>query len=212
MKSNVIIREACVETFQQAVNAEQQGANRIELCGDLSVGGITPDEVLVQKVLEKLAIPVMVMVRPRGGDFVYKEEEFQQMLSSIARFKMMGVPGVVFGCLTADNLIDVAKVNALTVAAKPMEVTFHKAFDELDDLPSALLKLKEIEGIDRILTSGGALTAERGQMMLAKLNVLAAGKITILSAGKITDKNLKDLHASIGGREYHGKKIVGDLG
>ena len=211
MNTKRIIKEACVETLEQAMNAEKQGANRVELCGDLSVGGITPSDALVTATVNALSIPIMLMVRPRGGDFVYSEQEFDEMLHTIERFKAMGVAGVVFGCLTVDHQIDVAKTRALAVAARPMEVTFHKAFDALDDQLEGLAVLKKIKGIHRVLTSGGAATAKQGSAMLIQLIAESKGVITILSAGKITATNLEEHDAIIGGKEYHGRLIVGEL-
>jgi len=210
MNDNIIL-EACVESYEQAVLAEKKGANRIELCGDLSVGGITPDFDLTKKLVAELSIPIMVMVRPRGGNFVYSDNELEQMKNSILTFKKIGVAGVVFGILNDDFTINLEQTKELTDLAKPLKVTFHKAIDRTSDLIQALDNLLTIKKIDKILTSGGQPTALEGKDILKEMIVNAAGKITILSAGKITVDNLDLIHQEIGGLEYHGRKIVGDL-
>ena len=111
-----ILKEACVETYEQAILAQKNGANRIELCGDLSVGGITPDFQLTQRLLEELTIPIRVMVRPRGGNFVYAEKELEEMKSTILTFKKMGIEGVVFGILNKNKTINLAETQALVLS------------------------------------------------------------------------------------------------
>jgi copper homeostasis protein len=206
-----IVKEACVETYNQAILAEKNGANRIELCGDLSVGGVTPEVELTQRLLDVLTIPIMVMVRPRGGNFVYSDEEFAVMKTTILTFKKMGVAGVVFGILKEDFTINLEQTKALALLAKPLKVTFHKAIDACSDTLTEFSKLLTINEIDIVLTSGGEATAKEGIPVLKEMINLSAGKITVLSAGKITDKNLAELHHNIAGTAYHGRKIVGDL-
>lgn len=207
-----IFKEACVETYEQAILAEKNGANRIELCGDLSVGGITPDVELVERLLIDLTIPIRVMVRPRGGNFVYSEQELKEMKAAILIFKRMKVEGIVFGILKADNTINIAQIKELAILAMPLKVVFHKAIDATKDVLAAFNKLLTINEIDTILTSGGKATAEEGVANLKKMIHTAKGEIIVLSAGKITDENLQELHNKIGGQAYHGRKIVGDLG
>lgn len=206
-----IIKEACVETYNQAILAEKNGADRIELCGDLSVGGITPDFVLTQQLLEDLTIPIMVMVRPRGGNFVYSKKELAKMKTTILTFKKMGVAGVVFGILNENMTINLEQAAALATLAKPLKVTFHKAIDATDDILNEFVKLLTINEIDVVLTSGGKATAKEGVSVLKQMIDLAEGKITVLSAGKITNENLSELYQKIGGTAYHGRKIVGNL-
>lgn len=207
-----ILKEACVETYEQAILAEKRGTDRIELCGDLSVGGITPDFGLVEKLLTVLAIPIRVMVRPRGGDFIYTNDEIEKMKATIAQFKKRKVEGVVFGILNKDNTINLQQTEELAALAKPLNVTFHKAIDEATDIITEFNKLLSIEEIDTVLTSGGQETAAKGAANLKAMIGMSKDKIVVLSAGKITDSNLQELHAKIGGNAYHGRKIVGDLG
>jgi len=124
------IKEVCVESVEQALLAEQKGADRIELCGDLSVGGITPDFSIIQKVKEKLLIPIRIMIRPRGGDFIYSEKEFEMMKMQIMYCKKVNVEGVVFGILKQDNTLDIERIKGLVNIATPMKVVIHKAIDE----------------------------------------------------------------------------------
>ncbi len=210
-EKNQLILEACVETFEQALNAEINGANRIELCGDLSVGGISPDFALIKKCKAHLSIPIMVMIRPRGGNFIYSAEEFNQMKAEIIFCKNLGIAGVVFGLLDLNNKINIEQVAELTQLAHPLEVTFHKAIDEVVNPIEELEKLIKIGGITRVLTSGKARTALEGSELIRNMIQSSNSQITILSAGKITAENLENVHLHINGKEYHGKKIVGDL-
>ena len=206
-----IIKEACVETYEQAILAEKNGANRIELCGDLSVGGITPDIDLVEKLLAELTIPIMVMVRPRGGDFVYTAAELETMKADILTFKMMGVAGVVFGILNKDHTINLAQTKELAALAKPLNIAFHKAIDATSGILVEFDKLLKIKEIDTVLTSGGQATALEGAKVLTKMIAMAGTKMIVLTAGKVTEENLSEVHLTIGGLEYHGRKIVGNL-
>ncbi len=208
MKREDLTLEACVETLEDAILAAQNGANRIELCGDLSVGGITPSAELTVSCLTALHIPIMAMVRPRGGNFVYSPAEFAEMKASIDYFKSVGVAGVVFGILDENNEVDVARTEALTELAKPLLVTFHKAIDDTPDPSESIQKLAQIAGIQRVLTSGGKATALEGSTMLRKMQAIAEGKITVLAAGKVTKENLGEVHHAVGTSEYHGKRIV----
>lgn len=207
-KVNHIVLEACVETLEQALLAEQNGADRIELCDDLSVGGITPNVELLEKTTSVLKIPIMAMIRPRGGDFVYTEKELLEMEASIHFCKKLGIAGVVFGCLTPDGEVDEAATRRLAAVASPLLVTFHKAIDETPNPVASAKLLAEMGGIQRILTSGGAATAWDGLVVLQKMIAETAGRLTILTAGKVTKENLPDLHQKLGAAEYHGKRIV----
>jgi len=126
-----MIKEACVESFEKSLEAQNNGANRIELCENLAVGGTTPSYGTVKVCLEKLNIPIFPMIRARGGNFVYSKEEIEIMKEDIKAFKDLGVKGVVFGFLTSDNKIDLELTKELVDLAYPMEVTFHKAIDEI---------------------------------------------------------------------------------
>ena len=125
-----LIKESCVETYDEAMNAESQGADRIELCSRLDLDGLTPSKKLVKRLVSDLAIPVKVMVRPREGDFCYTNEEINQMHRDILDFKSLGVFGVVFGVLGDDKTVDISVVNDLVSTSNGMDTTFHKAIDE----------------------------------------------------------------------------------
>lgn len=206
-----MIREACVETFEEAVQAEKNGVERVELCAELQLDGLTPSFELMQKTCSALKIPVMVMIRPRGGDFVYSEEEISQMKTNIDMAKKAGATGVVFGLLTKDNQINIENTRLLAEYAQPLPVTFHKAIDLLDNPVEGTKILAGIPGIKRILTSGGKATAMEGSPVIREMINAGKGKIIILVAGKVTNINLSEIEKITGANEFHGKKIVGDL-
>lgn len=206
-----MIKEACVETFEEAISAEKKGADRIELCADLHLDGLTPSFELMQRTCSTLKIPVMVMIRPRSGDFVYSEEEISQMKTDIDKAKKAGAAGVVFGLLTQENQIDSENTRLLAEYAKPLPVTFHKAIDLLDDPVEGVKILTEIPGIKRILTSGGKPTAIEGSAVIREMIDAAGDRITILVAGKVLDSNVEEIQKLTGATEFHGKKIVGNL-
>ena len=206
-----MIKEACVETFEQAMLAEKKGANRIELCSELSVGGLTPTAKLMKKTCSVLKIPVMVMIRPRAGNFHYSEEEISQMKQEIDLAKKAGAAGVVFGLLTSKNQIDIENTRILADYATPLPVTFHKAIDELENPADGVPVLKNIRGITRILTSGGKATADEGAEVIRKMKEATGENLTIVAAGKITDKNINQIQQLTQVSEFHGKQIVGNL-
>lgn len=150
----------------------------------------------------------MVMIRPRGGDFVYSAAEIGQMESAIAIFKDLGVAGVVFGLLTRENAIDVENTRRLVHAARPMDVTFHKAIDYSLDVLQSFRELNAIDGISRVLTSGGADTAWNGRQVLKAMNDLPNRRIAIIAAGKVLPGNRTQLADYTGVRELHGKRVV----
>jgi len=205
---NTLIFEACVETLEDALAAEKRGANRVELCSALDQDGLTPSEELTWKCVQNLSIPVMAMVRPRGGNFVYTEEEIQKMEAEIAFFKQSGVAGVVFGLLTEAGDVDVENTGRLARLAMPLEVTFHKAIDYSSDMMSSFQQLNAIEGITRVLTSGGMDTAWNGRDVLKQMQDLPGRRIKIIAAGKVLPENREQIAAFIGVGELHGKRIV----
>lgn len=207
-----MVKEACVETFEEAVLAEKRGANRIELCSDLASDGLTPSVELMRKTCSNLNIPVMVMIRPRAGNFVYSEEEIIQMKSEIDQAKQAGAAGVVFGLLNKENRIDVYNTSILAEYAQPLPVTFHKAIDVLDNPVEGAKIVSTIPGINRILTSGGKPTALEGKNNILKMMEVSKGKITILVAGKVLDSNIEEIRQLTGAEEFHGRRIAGDLG
>lgn len=206
-----MIKEACVESLTEARLAQKKGADRIELCSDLANDGLTPSFSLMKKACTELNIPVMVMARPRAGNFVFSDEELVQTKIAINLAKEAGADGVVIGLLTENNEIDEPHTRMLAEYAHPLPVTFHKAIDELDDPVAAVKILKTIPNIKRILTSGGKPTALEGQETIRKMIAEAEGKITILVAGKVLDSNAAEIQKLTGTDELHGRRIVGEL-
>jgi copper homeostasis protein len=205
-----VLLEVCVETIASAVAAEQGGAHRIELCSDLAVEGLTPGPDLIEQVRHQVAIPLHVLIRPRAGDFCYSTSEFEAMKDEIRRVKQRGVNGLVFGILDVNTRIDVSRTRELVELARPLSVTFHRAFDACADLPEALQDVVRT-GADRVLTSGGAPTAEGGSSMLAKLVTLAAGRISVLACGRIRDENVRQIIDFTGVREVHTSLLARSL-
>jgi copper homeostasis protein len=206
--NNTLIFEACVETMEDALAAEQHGANRIELCSALDQDGLTPSPELTMLCIQNLSIPVMAMVRPRAGNFVYTEAEIQLMESEIEFFKQSGVAGVVFGLLTEDGSVDVENTRRLVKLALPLEVTFHKAIDYSNDILKSFQELNSINGITRVLTSGGMDTAWNGREFLKQMQELPGRRIKIIAAGKVLPENRGQIAEFTGVSELHGKHIV----
>jgi len=206
-----ILLEACVETLEEAILAEKNGAHRIELCARLDLDGITPDKELIQDVVSQLNIPVKVMIRPRAGGFVYSTDELSAMKDDIQFCKHAGVQGVVFGVLDKTNHLNLDQIQVLEDEASPLEVTIHKAIDLTADPVTSLMELMKLRNITAVLTSGGAATALEGKEIIKKMLQVSDGKIQIIAAGRITNHNLAEIHNLIGAQEYHGRKIVGSL-
>ena len=201
------IKEVCVESFAEANKAVTSGASRIELCENLAVGGTTPSLGTIKKCLEKLRVPVMVMIRPRGGDFIYSADEFQIMEEDIKICKELGAAGVVFGILDESSRIDQERTRKLIALAKPLEVTFHKAIDETEQLVENTVILKKL-GVNRILSSGGKATAAAGSLVLKQMIEVASPEMTIIVAGKVTFENFDEINQTIPNSEYHGRRLV----
>ena len=194
--------EICVEGIDGLVAAQNAGADRVELCASLLEGGITPSFGTVREALRLATIPFHVIVRPRGGDFLYSEAEFASMLADVAALRDLGIAGVVIGCLTADGDIDEARTAALVQAARPLSVTCHRAFDMTRDASAALEALIRC-GVDRVLTSGQRDTAAEGVELLAAMVRLAAGRIVVLGCGALDPANIADVRARTGLTEMH---------
>ena len=206
-----MLLEACIENLYEAKKAEAFGASRLELCSDLSVGGLTPITSVVEEVLETVHIPVKIMIRPRAGNFHFNEREVLKMINSVERLKNYKFDGFVTGALTADRQVDLESTKRLAEAAAPFKVTFHKAIDQTPDLLSSLRKLQNIPGISSILTSGGKENAMEGAAMISKLISEAGPGFEIIAAGGISFHNLYIIHSMIHGQSYHGRRIVGNL-
>jgi copper homeostasis protein len=197
-----IICEVCVDSLDGALTAQQAGAHRIELCGSLNEGGITPSAALVQKVKQQIDLPVHVMIRPRGGDFNYSPAEFETMLGDVVFAREQQVDGVVIGCLTLDGAVDVHQTRELIEAARPLSVTFHRAFDMTRDLFEAMDVLVDL-GVDRLLTSGGQSSVDAGLETLIQLVNRSAGRIAVMPGGGINENNIKQIVARSGVKEIH---------
>ncbi len=206
-----LIKEACVEGFTQALRAQELGADRIELCENLVVGGTTPSLGTILACKKHLKIPVIVMIRPRGGNFIYNRYEMEIMADDIRTCLTAGADGIAIGTLNDRDEIDMPNLQKLVKQAGHMQVTFHKAIDATADIEKELLRLCESGLAQRVLTSGGASTALEGSAALNRMIALAGERLTVLVAGKVTRANLGDLRKLIPAKEFHGKKIVGEI-
>lgn len=194
--------ECCCTDAQEAAEAEAGGAGRIELCEDLPCGGVTPSEMNIRSTLSAVRIPVNVLVRPRGGNFVYDEAEILEMEESIRCCRDLGVNGVVIGALKHDGSVDMETMRRLVKAAGPLEKTFHRAFDECSDPFQALEDIISL-GFDRLLTAGHATNVNEGARMLARLQEKAAGRIVILAGSGVRPNNIAALESTTGISEFH---------
>ena len=208
---NPIIREVCIDSIDQAKEAERLGADRLELCSNLHLDGLTPKIDDVYEVIKTIQIPVKVMVRCRGGNFTYDENETSKMEKEVDILKSMGVQEIVLGALTSSNLIDQKVTTRLVNRALPMNVTFHKAIDYTHDMLDQINILSKIKGIKSILTSGGEKNASEGVDKINKIINKFGDRFRIIAAGSITNKNLEILSKEIKTNEFHGKKIFGQL-
>jgi copper homeostasis protein len=206
--AGTILIEAAVESLESALAAEANGADRLELCANLRNGGTTPNLKLIAAVLDKTQLPVVVMIRPHGGDFVYSDDEIAAMKHDIADAKKMGISGIVTGILTDDAGVDIERTRILVSAAAGLPVTFHRAFDSTQDLPRALEQLKEV-GVSRILTSGGAATALEGASVISALVSQARNRIAIIAGGGVRDHNVRELVDRTGISEVHARQVRG---
>jgi len=200
-----MILEVCANSYESAINAEKGGAQRIELCENLSVGGLTPNFVLAKKVISELTIPVFILIRPRDGDFNYSAEEFVQIKKDIILFKDLGCKGIVSGILTKDKNIDIKRTRELIELSRPLEFTFHRAFDEVLDPIDGLYKLIEIKS-NRLLTSGQKNTAIDGIELIQKLIKISNKKIIIMPGSGINSENITEFK-KIEPKEIHGSFI-----
>jgi len=194
--------EISVESLASAVAAERGGAHRIELCSDLSIGGITPSADLMRNTRAAVKIPIFAMIRPRGGNFLYSGSELAQMRRDITLAKSCKMDGLVLGILHADNTVDIEHTRKLVKTAGPLPVTFHRAFDETPDLHKALEAVIQT-GATRILTSGGKPTAAEGTAVLADLVAAATDRIIILPGGGINTSNFPGLVRATRALEFH---------
>jgi copper homeostasis protein len=194
--------EVCVDSVASAIAAERGGAERIELCSSLIEGGVTPSAGVIETVRAAVSLPLHVMVRPRGGDFCYDDHEFVILQRDIVLAKRFGVDGIVFGILDVNGTLDVERSRRLVDAARPLAVTFHRAFDMTADLFQALEDVCAA-GADRVLTSGGEQTSLQGIETIARLVEQSADRIIVMPGSGIKPDNARALVEQTGAREIH---------
>ncbi|XP_064600205.1 copper homeostasis protein cutC homolog [Liolophura sinensis] len=195
--------EVCVDSVASARNAEKGGAARLELCASLVEGGTTPSCGMLQVMKRSVALPVFVMIRPRGGDFLYSPDEFDVMKQDITSLKQAGADGMVFGILTPEGKVDITRCKELVELSRPLPITFHRAIDMTEDIAEALESIIAT-GCERILTSGGEGTSVDGTTVIKQLVSQAKGRILVVPGGGITPENLGRILDETGAGEFHG--------
>ncbi|MEO6818004.1 MAG: copper homeostasis protein CutC [Edaphobacter sp.] len=198
-----IIFELCAESIDACLAAQEGGANRIELCSALSEGGLTPSHGLIREAVRSSGLPIHVLLRPRGGDFMYTDAEFNVMREDLKHLRLLGASGAVLGVLRADGTVDVERTRELVEMAGAMEVTFNRAFDHTASLDQALEDVIAT-GCRRVLTSGGERDVVSGGKSLARLIEQAAGRIEIAVGGGLRLKNAAAVARTTGAQHFHG--------
>jgi copper homeostasis protein len=196
--------ESCIDSHEAALASARGGAGRVELCARLDVGGTTPATALIERCVASLPIPVFVMIRPRGGDFVYDRDEIAAMEAAIVTASAANAHGVVFGALRSDATIDADLMQRLIDRARPLPVTCHKAVDAARDPLEALDTLLAL-GVDRVLTSGGAATAAEGAPAIARMVARAGDALVVMAGGGVRAHNVAALVRQTGVREVHAR-------
>ncbi len=200
--TNSFVLEICVESLDHAIAAERAGAHRIELCSDLSSGGITPSAGFTQTVRRHVHIPIHILIRPRPGDFCYSDHEFEIMRNDILAAKQFDMDGVVLGILHENSRIDIERTKSLVALAHPLPVTFHRAFDAADNLETSLEDVIQT-GASRILTSGGQPRAMDALPTLAQLVQRAKGRILLMPCGGLNSENVVHIVRTTQAQEVH---------
>jgi copper homeostasis protein len=206
MFQNKKIEIACFN-LESAIFAQKAGADRVELCANISVGGTTPSIEIIQQARKNLSIDLYVMIRPRGGDFVYSEAELEQMKSDIVNIKKLGVNGFVFGILNEDKTINIEQNNALIELATPFSCTFHRAFDAVTNYEQALEDVISC-GFSTLLTSGTFSNVMEGKEVLKKLVKQAKNRIEIMPGGGLRSMNISELNQIVNANWYHSSAIT----
>lgn len=199
---NNYILECCVDSPESAIAAERGGANRLELCGGLIIGGVTPSRCLYEIVHKYCSLKIHVLIRPRFGDFCYSNYEFEVMKKEVGMFRQLGADGVVIGCLDADGTLNLEQMKELIKEAGSMSVTLHRAFDVCSKPKEALRQAADI-GISSILTSGQKNTCIEGKNLIAELVSEASEKVDILVGGGVNAEVIKQMRAYTNARCYH---------
>jgi copper homeostasis protein len=197
-----IILEICTDSIASSLEAARGGAHRLELCAALPLGGLTPSAGTIRQVRELVALPLHVLIRPRSGDFFYSPAEFAVMRQDIEMARELGADGVVIGLLLPDGTIDRDRTHELVHLARPMSVTFHRAFDVAADPFQALDALMDLQ-VDRLLTSGQQPSAPQGAALIAQLIQRAGNRLTVMPGAGIHEGNMESLMHTTGAREYH---------
>ena len=206
-----ILKEACVDNIDDAINAFKLGADRLEYCSNLDEDGLTPSKEELVSIKKLVSIPIRVMVRPHSKSFNYSESDVLEMKNTIEFCKNQNFDGVVFGCLKSNGQLDIDLISKLANYSKPLNVIIHKAIDFTKSPLESLKELIELKTVKGVLSSGGAATAELGIKTLKNMVDIAPQNFEIIVAGKITNINIDIIHKKICSGFYHGKKIVGEL-
>lgn len=201
--SQRVLLEICIDSVESALAAEKGGADRVELCSALFEGGLTPSAGLLDVVRERVRVGIAAMIRPRGGDFCYSDDEFAVMERDVVQAKKSGADVIVLGLLNPDGTVDRPRTAKLIDLARPLPVTFHRAFDMARDPYEALDAVLEL-GAERLLTSGMEKSAVEGMDLIADLVRRAGDRLVVMPGGGVTERNIKKILAQTGAREIHG--------
>ena len=188
--------------MESAIAAQRGGADRIELCSALTIGGLSPDSALYKNVRRHTDLPVRVLLRPRAGDFCYSSYEFEVLCDEVREYRKLGADVVVIGCLTPDGQIDTGRMDQLCSLAGDMDITFHRAFDMVRDAHEALEQIRRL-GITTVLTSGLSASVERGKDTICSLIESAGDDVQIMPGGGVTEKNIGRLASELGAKAFH---------